>query len=152
LRSASLVAVSTRPETARARSRSDVTKTSLQLRQCHELGVVGRLPAKLVSDPPRRPLQHLVTEEADLQRVDPRHPLESVGGRDLAPPSRLVQRGQRLRADERGRDELVLGRNVDLAGRDPKERVAVDDETRHAAEATGWLMTTTSLRETHLRV
>jgi hypothetical protein len=36
----------------------------LQRRQGHVLRVVGRLPAQLVRDPPRRPLKHLVAEEA----------------------------------------------------------------------------------------
>src|SRR5207247_2806815 len=57
------------------------------------------------------------------------------GGGDLTPPRRLVQRRQRLGADEGRRDELVLGRDLDLAGSDPEERLAVNDEPSHAADA-----------------
>ena len=105
----------------------------LQLRQRHELGVIRRLPTQLIRDLPRRSLKHLVAEEANLQRVDPRHPLEPFRGRDLTAARRLVQRRQRLRADERRRDELVLGGDLDLPGRNPEQRVAVDDEPGHSA-------------------
>src|ERR671936_3116185 len=40
-------------------------------------------PASRIFDLPRLPLEHLVAEEADLQRVDPCHPLEPLCGRDL---------------------------------------------------------------------
>ena len=93
---------------------------SLQLRQGHELGVVRRLPTQLIRDPPGRSLQHLVAEETHPQGVDPRDPLEPVGRGDLTPPGCLIQRRQRLRADERRRDELVTRRDLDLAGRDPE--------------------------------
>jgi hypothetical protein len=81
-------------------------------------------------------LQHLVTEEADLKGVDARDPLDPFGGGDLTSPGRLIQRRERLRAGERRRNELVLGCDLDLAGRDPKQRVTVDDEPRHAAHVT----------------
>jgi hypothetical protein len=51
-------------------------------------------------------------------------------------PGRLVQRRQRLRTDECRRDELVLGSDLDLAGGDPEQRLAVDDEAGHTADAT----------------
>ena len=129
-----MVVVSTRSETARARSPLDVTKMSAcSCVQGYESGVVGRLPPQLVRDPPRRPLQHLVTEEAHLQGVDARDPLDSLGGGDLTPPGCLIQRRQRLRADERRRDELVRRCDLDLASDDPEQRVTVDDEPRHTA-------------------
>jgi hypothetical protein len=34
-------------------------------------------------------------------------------------------------ADECRRDELVLGGDLDLAGRNPEQRLAVDDEPGH---------------------
>jgi hypothetical protein len=54
--------------------------------------------------------------------------LEPLGSRDLTAPGRLVEPRQRLRADERRGDQLVLGSDLDLAGRNPEQRVAVDDE------------------------
>jgi hypothetical protein len=58
-------------------------------------------------------------------------------------------------ADERRRDDLVPVPDLDLAGRDPEQRVTVDDEPRPDADATPWPTTsipTLPLRETHPRV
>jgi hypothetical protein len=49
---------------------------------------------------------------------------------------RLVERRQGLRTNECRGNELVLGGYLDLAGRNPQQRLAVDDEPRHAAHAT----------------
>jgi hypothetical protein len=78
-------------------------------------------------------LEHLVSEEANLQRVDPRHPIDPLGRGDLTPAGRLVQRRQGLRANECRRDELVLGGDIHLAGGNPKQRLAVDDKPSHSA-------------------
>ena len=136
VRSASIVAVLTRPETARARSLSDVMKASACscVSATNSASNVVSHP-KLMRDLPRRPLEHLVAEEANLQRVDPRHPLDPLCGRDLIPAGGLVERGQRLRANERRCDELVFGGDLDLAAGNPKQRLAVDDEAGHAADA-----------------
>jgi hypothetical protein len=72
---------------------ADVTRRSAcSCVSAHELGVVRCLPPQLIRDLPRRPLEHLVAEEANLQRVDPRHPLDPLGSRDLTPARRFVQR------------------------------------------------------------
>ncbi len=119
----------------------------LQLRQCHEFGVVRRRPPKAIRDPPRLLLERLVAEEPNLQGVDPPYPLEPLGSRDLTAAGRLVERRKRLRTDECRRDELVFGRDLDLAGRDPEQRLAVDDEPRHAPDATTrWAVEGSNLR------
>jgi hypothetical protein len=48
----------------------------------------------------------------------------------------------------------MLGCDLDLAGRDPEQRVGVDDEPHHAADATRRQMRAPagSLREAHRRV
>src|SRR5579864_1828655 len=69
---------------------------SLQLRQCHVLGVVRRLPPQLRSDLPRVRLQHLVPEEADLERIDAPYPLAALCDGNLTSPRGFIQRGQRL--------------------------------------------------------
>jgi len=74
---------------------------------------------------------------SELIRVTAR----SLTGRDLTPAGRLEQRRQRLRADERRREELVLSGDLDLTGRNPEQRLAVDDEPGHAADATRSQMT-----------
>ena len=126
-----------RCETARARPVSEVTKTSA----CNCVSATNSAsyvvsPPELVRNPPSRPLEHLVTEEANLQRVDPRHPLHPLGNGDLTATGRLVQRRQRLRADECRCDELVFAGDLDLAGRNPEQRVAVNDKASHEADAT----------------
>ena len=81
-------------------------------------------------------LEHLVSEEANLQRVDPRYALDALSRRDLTLPGRLVQRRQRLRANERRRHKLVLSGHLNLAGSDPQQRLTVHDEPRHSEDAT----------------
>jgi hypothetical protein len=109
----------------------------LELCERHEFRVERRLPAELIRDPPCRPLEHLVAEEANLQRVDPGHALHPLGGRDFAAARSVVQRRQRLRPDERRCDELMSGGDLDLSGGDPEQRVAVDDEPGQAGRAQG---------------
>jgi hypothetical protein len=67
--------------------------------------------------------------------------LDPLTRRDLTPAGRLVQRRQRLRANERRRDELVLGGDLDLTTSNPEQRLAVDDKPGHAADATRSQMT-----------
>ena len=122
--SASTVAVWTSPETAFARTGSDVTKTSAWsvVSATYSASYVVSHPS-CVGDLPCLPLEHLVSEEPNLQRVDPRHPLDALGSRDLPPSGRLVERRQRLRANERRRHELVLSGDLDLAGSDLQQRL-----------------------------
>ena len=59
-------------------------------------------------------------------------PVESDVRRDLAPVHGLVQGRQRLRAQERRREKLVLGSDLDTLARQVEHHAAVDDEPGHA--------------------
>ena len=58
-----------------------------------------------------------------------------IGGRRLR---ELAQRRQSLRANDRRRDELVLGRDLDLAGGNPERRLAVEPHQALIRGASAW--------------
>lgn len=62
-------------------------------------------------------------------------PLAGDVRRELAVVHGLVERRQGLRAQERRREELVLGPDVDSFARQLEHHAAVDDESRHGLHA-----------------
>jgi hypothetical protein len=99
----------------------------LQLRQRQVLRVVGLRPSEPVGDVPGVAAENCVAEQADRHRLDAVEPLSGDLGRDLAAIHCLVKGGQRLRAKERRRKQLVLGGNLNPLTCKPKDNAAVDD-------------------------
>ena len=96
----------------------------LELRESDVLSRVCRVQPELEGELPRSSPQNGVSEQSDLQRVDPRDALACDIGSDLATPHRLVQRGQGLRAPESRREQLVLRRDRRPLARKLKRRAA----------------------------
>jgi hypothetical protein len=117
----------------------------LQLREGNVLGVVGLGPPQLLGEVPGPTPEHGVAEEADRHGPDAGEPVEGNIRRDLTPVHGLVQGRQRLGAQERRGEQLVLGWDLDLLTRQLEDDTAVDDESGHleihpTAHATGGIV------------
>jgi DNA-binding NarL/FixJ family response regulator len=105
----------------------------LQLSEGDVLGVVGLGPSQLFGEVPSPTPEDRVAEEADRDGPDAVKPVDAHIQRDLAPVHGLVQSRQRLGAEERRPEKLVLGRKLEFLARQLQDDAAVHDESGHRA-------------------
>ena len=107
-------------------------RVCLELRERDVFGVERLRPAELIRHLPGPTPEDGVAEEPDRHALDAGKVLASGVGRELAALDGLVEDRQRLGAQKRRREELVLGRDLDPLARQVEDDAAVDDESRHA--------------------
>jgi hypothetical protein len=103
----------------------------LQLSQCQVLRDVGFCPTQLLGEVPCPSPKHSITQETDRQCSDAREPVQSDIRGQISPLYRFVHGRERLGAQERRCEKLVLGWNTDPLIHQVKNCSAVDNEPCH---------------------